>query len=178
MASITRSGTWVPPGASKKTAGLPFIVSAREGNWERTQVRSSVAVSVGVSMVLGFELLTGGGSRATRLSHHGGVLGLDFVDDADLVGLAIRILIYAEIFLGKFIDVGVGAFFSDFDYPAANFQIAIGIVGINNGQSYARIAADIAIFLPSFGGIENDVVAFDVAPYGRYLGASVGHQRG
>src|ERR1035441_2686175 len=41
MASITRCGTCVPPGPSRKTAGCPLIVCARAGNCERTQVRST-----------------------------------------------------------------------------------------------------------------------------------------
>jgi len=41
MASITRCGTCVPPGPSRKTAGCLLIVCASAGNCERTQARSS-----------------------------------------------------------------------------------------------------------------------------------------
>ena len=37
------------------------------------------------------------------------VLGLDLVDDADFAGLAVGILVGAEIFLGHLVDVGAGA---------------------------------------------------------------------
>src|ERR1700682_1216787 len=40
MASITRCGTCVPPGPSRKTAGCLLIVCASAGNCERTQARS------------------------------------------------------------------------------------------------------------------------------------------
>src|SRR5580704_1110911 len=37
-----------------------------------------------------------------RLAHHRGVLGFYFVQDPDFTGLAVRILVDAEIFLGHF----------------------------------------------------------------------------
>src|SRR5437762_13094399 len=186
MASITRSGTCVPPGPSKNTAGLPSIVCAREGNWERTQVRSRVVSDSVVNMgfngclfsaevsvkcvrartssqfsVLSSQLPSG----LRMLPHHGCVLRLDLVHHAHFIGLSIRIFIDAKVFFGQLINVGVSAFFGDFDYSAADFEIAIRIIGINNRQSYAGIAANVAIFLPSFGGIENDEVSVEVAPY-------------
>src|SRR5215471_10910798 len=39
MASMTRSGTWVPPGPSRKAAGCPATVWEREGNCERMEAR-------------------------------------------------------------------------------------------------------------------------------------------
>src|SRR5437588_937037 len=48
MASITRCGTCVPPGPSRKVAGWPLTVWASEGNWARTQVRSRAAGAVSV----------------------------------------------------------------------------------------------------------------------------------
>ena len=104
------------------------------------------------------------------------MLRLDLVHHPHFIGLAIRIFIDAKVFFGQLINVGVSALFGDFDYPAADFEIAIRIIGINNRQSYAGIAANVAIFLPSFGGIENDEVSVEVAPYWRYLRAAVGHQ--
>src|ERR1039458_2083705 len=50
MAAITWRGTWVPPGASRKTAGCPLTVCARAGNCERTQVRSSLVEEAGSAM--------------------------------------------------------------------------------------------------------------------------------
>lgn len=40
MASITRCGTCVPPGPSRKIAGRPLADGASAGNCERTQARS------------------------------------------------------------------------------------------------------------------------------------------
>src|ERR1700735_3993255 len=45
MASITVCGTCVPPGPSRKTTGWPLTVCDKEGNWERTQAKSSEPAS-------------------------------------------------------------------------------------------------------------------------------------
>src|ERR1035437_3474087 len=47
---MTRCGTCVPPGPSRKAAGWPWTVWASAGNWDRTQERSS-AVGAAVSVV-------------------------------------------------------------------------------------------------------------------------------
>src|SRR5712671_3910961 len=75
MASITRCGTCVPPGPSRKAAGCPLTVWESEGNWERTQVRSRAAgakVSVLV-MVFSLVLLTGRGRRRLADQVHDGL---------------------------------------------------------------------------------------------------------
>ena len=74
------------------------------------------------------------------------------------VRLTIRVFVHAQVFFGQLVDVGIGALFGDFDYAAADFKIAVRIVGINDGQGDAGIAAHIAILLAAFGGIENNVV--------------------
>src|ERR671923_3017353 len=45
MASMTRCGTCVPPGPSRKTAGWPFTVCDSEGNCDLTHAMSKVAVT-------------------------------------------------------------------------------------------------------------------------------------
>lgn len=61
MASITRRGTCVPPGPSKKTAGWPFTICDNEGNWERNQLISKGAfTSVVVDIVLFYVFLVVG----------------------------------------------------------------------------------------------------------------------
>src|SRR5207248_8835549 len=61
---------------------------------------------------------------------------------------------------------------------AANFQITIRIFGIDDGERDARIAPYIFIFLPSPGGVEDDVVAVEIAPDGSDLRAAIGHEGG
>ena len=116
--------------------------------------------------------------RTVLLSHHRGVFRLDFVDDADFTGLAVGIFIDAEIFLGHFVDVGAGAVFGDFDDATTNFEIAVGIFRVHEGQGDAGIAADVFIFLTSLGGVEDDMVTIKVAPDGGDLRATVGHEGG
>ncbi len=65
------------------------------------------------------------------LAHDGGVFGLYFVEHADFAGLAVGILVDAEIFLGHLVDVGAGAVFGDLDDAAADFEIAVGILGVH-----------------------------------------------
>ncbi len=55
-------------------------------------------------------------------AHHRRVLGLDLVNHADLARLAVRILIYAEIFLGHLVDVRVGAVLGDLRPHAREFR--------------------------------------------------------
>src|SRR5579862_4038960 len=112
-----------------------------------------------------------------ELAHYGGVFGFDFVDHADFAGLTVGIFIDTEIFFGHLVDVGAGAFFSDFDDAAANFQIAVGIFGIDQCEGDAGIAANVFIFLASFGGIEDDVFAVVIDPDGGDLRAAIGHER-
>src|SRR2546423_8002932 len=102
------------------------------------------------------------------------MLGLDLVDYPRFVSLAVRIFIDAQIFFRQFVDVGIGAFFGDFDYAAADFKIAVRIVGINDGQRDAGIAAHVAVLLAAFGGIENNIVTVQIHPYRRDLRAAIG----
>src|ERR1700686_570909 len=75
------------------------------------------------------------------LAHYGGVLGFDFVEHADFAGLAVGVFVDTEIFFRHFVDVGGGAVFGDFDYAAANFDIAVGIFRVHHTYRYARVAA-------------------------------------
>src|ERR1700686_4553139 len=60
-----------------------------------------------------------------RLSHHRGVLGLDFIHHTNFAGLRVGILVYAQIFLGQLVDVVVRAVFRDLDDAATNLDIAV-----------------------------------------------------
>src|ERR1043166_5688542 len=63
MASMTRCGTCVPPGPSRKTAGCPLTVCASEGNCERTQVRSSEVEEACSAIGIGGDILNGAARR-------------------------------------------------------------------------------------------------------------------
>src|ERR1700681_2933470 len=94
----------------------------------------------------------------STLAHHGRVLWLDLVHHPRLAWLAVRIFVHAQVFFGQLVDVGIGALLGDFDYAAADFKIAVRIVRIYDRQGDAGIAADVAILLAAFSGIENNVV--------------------
>src|SRR5579883_1858252 len=110
------------------------------------------------------------------LTHGGRVFGLDLVDHADFPGLGIGILVNAQVFLGHFVDVLAGALLGDLGHAAANFEVAVRVLRVHDGQRDAGIAADIAILLAPLGGVEDDVLAVVVDPHGSDLGASVGHE--
>src|SRR6267142_1744963 len=67
MASITRWGTCVPPGPSRKAAGLPLTVCASDGNCERTQVRSSEVEEACSAIGIGADIVNG--LRPSGTSH-------------------------------------------------------------------------------------------------------------
>src|SRR5205085_12267574 len=98
--------------------------------------------------------------------HHAGAFGLNLVHDSLFLSLAIWVLVRTEILFRHLVDVRVCAMLGDFNNAAANLQIAVRVLRINDGQRNPRIAAHILILLAGFGGIDDDVVAFDVAPDG------------
>src|SRR5262249_47342781 len=71
-------------------------------------------------------------------------------------------------------DVLGGAFLGDFDHASADFQITIGIFGIDHCEGNAGITANILVFLAASRGIEDHVVTIKVAPDGSDLGPSIG----
>src|SRR4051812_15296644 len=70
-------------------------------------------------------------SRGGRGSAHDGRgARLYLVDDADLAGLAIGVLVLAEIFLRERIDMGIGPGLGDARDPPPDLNVAIGVVGV------------------------------------------------
>ena len=57
------------------------------------------------------------------------MFGFYLVYHAHFAGLAVGIFVYAQIFLGHLVDVGAGAVFGNLDDAAADFEIAVGILG-------------------------------------------------
>src|ERR1019366_5646433 len=74
------------------------------------------------------------------------------------------------------VDVLGGAVFSNLNHGAADLQITTRIVGIDDGQRHARIAAHVAILLAPAGRVEDDVLAIEIAPYGSDLRPPIGHE--
>ena len=60
---------------------------------------------------------------------------------------------------------------------AANFHIAVGIVGVQDSQGHARISSHAAVFLAAAGGIDQDIFAIIVAPSWGDLRVAAGHER-
>src|SRR5215470_2124969 len=101
---MTRCGTCVPPGPSRKVAGWPLTFRDKEGNCERTHSRSSgeEAFSAKADLLCcsvielsGYEILPTAKSQqptAGFSSHHAGAFRLNFVDHPLFVGFAVRIL--------------------------------------------------------------------------------------
>src|SRR5438132_3854601 len=82
---MTRCGTWVPPGPSRKAAGCPLTVCCNAGNWERTQSMSKrVTLSFSLSVVsMGIVLVRRHSAYEVRQhAISGGVQsGIDFRED-------------------------------------------------------------------------------------------------
>src|SRR5689334_22677652 len=114
-------------------------------------------------------------AQESNLAHSRGVFRLNLVHHALFPGLRVRILVFAEILFSHFVDVGVGALFGDLDHASANFHVAVRIIGINDCESNAGVATQITVFLPSFSGIDDDMLPVPVAPDWCYLRTSVRH---
>src|SRR5262249_62322386 len=111
------------------------------------------------------------------LSHHRRMLRLDLIEHANFAGLAVRIFVHAEIFLGELVDAIVGAFLSDLNDTAANFEIAIRVFRVDDSEGDAGITTNIAVLLPPACGIEDYMIAVEVNPDRSDLRTAVRHQR-
>src|SRR5258707_9287732 len=126
-----------------------------------------------------FDYSQGRSAPQTRitLSHHGRVLRPDFVHHANFSRLGVGIFVLSQVLLRQFVDVLVCAVLGNLDHGAADLQIAIRIVGVDNGQRHSRIAAHVAVLLPAARRIKDYMLTVEVAPYRSDLRPSVGHQR-
>src|SRR5258708_18228608 len=124
-----------------------------------------------------FDYAQGRSAPHTRitLAHHSSVLGPDFVHHANFSRLGVGIFVLSQVLLRQFVDVLVGAVLGNLNHGAADLKIAIGIVGIDDGQRHPRIAAPVAVLLPSARRIKNHILAVEVAPHPSDLRSSVGH---
>ena len=90
------------------------------------------------------------------------MFGTNFVDHPHFTGLRIRILVQSHVLLRHFVDVVIRALLGNLDHRAANFQVTVRIVRIDNGQRNPRITAKVAVFLTPFGRVDEDKVTFDI----------------
>src|SRR6266850_701900 len=112
--------------------------------------------------------------RDSFVSAHGAeFVRLDLVYHALFAGLAERVNVLAQIFLGQAVDVIVGALLSGFDDLAANLQVAVGILRVLNGQRDARIAGNVLVFQTATRRIDAHVFAIVVDPYRRHLRTAI-----
>lgn len=82
------------------------------------------------------------------------------------------------IFEHETVNVFIGAGFADFHHPALNLEVAVGVGRVGDAQGNARVAAHVAVFDPSFGRVDEDVIAVGVEPDRRHLRRAVAVERG
>ena len=114
-------------------------------------------------------------SKHLALSHAVNFFGLYGVDDANFVWRA-WIHIFAQIFLCQLVDAVACAFLGDVGDAAADFNVAVRILRIDDCHGDARIAANVEVLLASTSGVEDQVLAVEIKPDGRDLGRAVRHE--
>lgn len=82
----------------------------------------------------------------------------------------------AEIFLGELFDVFGPAIRGNVDYAPADRVIASGVAWVGDGNGHARIAFDVADFLETLDGVDQNVLAIGVDLGLGELGRAVGHR--
>jgi hypothetical protein len=92
------------------------------------------------------------------------LFGLDLIHHTLLAGLLVRIVICAEILLRHFVEVEIGILLECLHRVSPNFQIAIGIIGVNDYQRNSSVATDIFVLVAALCGIEKHKFVFDIAP--------------
>src|SRR5574337_36879 len=105
-------------------------------------------------------------------------LGRDLVEDADLARPTVRVLVLAQVLLGQRVDVRVGPGLGDVGDPAPELHVAIRIIRVDDGERHGRVAPEVLVLEPAFGGDEANVGAIVVEPDRRHLRRAVGVDRG
>src|SRR6266516_2716316 len=111
-------------------------------------------------------------------SHPLHALGQDLVQDAHLARLAERVLVLAEVLLRERVDVRVSALLRRLDDPPADLHVAVGVVGVLDGERHARVARQVPHLDAALRRVEAHVRAVEVDPHGRHLRRAVGARRG
>lgn len=101
----------------------------------------------------------------------------DLIKNTHLTGAGEGIFVDAEIFLRHFVDVRGGAFFGNLLHGAANLKVAVGIVGVQNGERDMGTLVHVGVFAAAFGRVHQDVGSIEIAPDRCHLRSAVGHKR-
>src|SRR5579862_2845774 len=111
------------------------------------------------------------------LSHGVDVFRDDLVNDPLLAGLGEGVFVLVQIFLGHLIDMLGGAILRRLADLAANFQEAIGIVGIDERDRDARVALHVLVLQSADSGVHPNFAVLKIDPDGISLRAAVRHKR-
>jgi len=102
----------------------------------------------------------------------------DLDEDTLLTGTSEWILVFVEILFGHLVDVLFGAVLGDFSDPTPDFHVAVRIVGIDERDGNAGIAAYVLVFLAAKCGVDKYLSVFEINLDWRSLRAAVGHEGG
>src|SRR5690349_2170171 len=111
-------------------------------------------------------------------AHGRRMFGPDLVHHPHFTRLTKRVFVLVQILLGHLVDVGVSPLLCDLYHLPTNFEIPVGIVGINDSHGYARVTPYVAVFLTAPGRVEDYMLTVAIAPHGRGLWAAIGHEGG
>src|SRR5262249_18960909 len=110
-----------------------------------------------------------------RSAHSGCGRRLDFAHQSDFARRGIGILVLPEIFLRKRIDVRNRAVFRDAPYAAANLDVTVWVVGIDDGEGHGRTFFQVTRLDPSLRGVHPNETILVIAPDRRHLRRSIRH---
>src|SRR4030095_14068426 len=91
------------------------------------------------------------------LSPLGGAIPSDLVDHAHSSGMPKRILILTQIFFGQRINMRVSTLLGDVHHLTLHGQMAIGIIGIDDGEGHFLVAPHVFVFHSPLGCVDSDV---------------------
>src|SRR5437773_9125871 len=97
----------------------------------------------------------GGAGDGVRSSHTLDLLGQDLDGDANLARAAMRVALLAGVLLRQRVDVRVGALLGHLDDPAADLDVAVGVVGILDRERDLRAALEVLVLHPSACRVED-----------------------
>ena len=89
---------------------------------------------------------------------------MDHDDHALIAGLVPGVDILIHVLFGHAVDEGVVRVGIDAFDGAADFQVAIRVVGVDQGEGDAGIALDVAVFLATGGLAEEEMFAIPAEP--------------
>src|SRR5205809_5728596 len=95
-------------------------------------------------------------------------LGLDHVHDPHLVGPPARIALHAQVLSGEQVRVLDRAVLGDLNDPPSYLKVAVRVVGIEDREGDAGIAAHVLVLHPPARRVDAEVPAVEVEPDPRH----------